>query len=905
MIYNIIITPIEFLIDWTFNFILNKLPQVGVIGAVCGVSILINFLALPLYNIADAIQEDERKLNKKMEPQIKRIKSTFSGDEQFMMIQTYYRECNYHPLYIFRSSLSILIEIPFFIAAYHYLSNCDLLGGGSFYCFTNLSKPDEIIEFLKFRINLLPVLMTLINLISGVVYSRGLMVREKVQIIVIPLIFLALLYNSPSGLVIYWILNNCFSLIKNIVLKSKNPFRLAYALITPLVFVILILIIMHTETFSKKVFLFCILLFEISFPYFLSLRNRFMKKTLCLKSQLSSKKLFLLLLCYGMALSVFCGLLLPARLIATSPQEFSYIGQTNSPLTYIFSSFSVFFGFFVFWPCCIFKMFSYKVRLILPFVMIAIFIASLLNVFIFSHDYGVISLTFSVNDMSSLRRISIYKKVLPYLVLLLSVYVFLLIEKYRHGFLLSFSLVLIISELFFSFLKIRYIRKEFIKLQAPIAEKNNEDMNLKNFEPVIHLSKTNKNVFVLFLDRAEGSFVPYISKTLPELSKQFEGFVYYPNTVSFSSFTLPASPAMLGGYEYTQEAMNLRNSEYIKDKHNEALKIMPKLFTDGGFEATLIEPIFPNYKYKGGNEIFDSIPNLKTFEIYDLYTDNYKEDVLNDDYSKTIPDTIVNKEIKNFCLLQMLFPNLRSIFYQLCRDSRVYNDYDPETFILQYAPLYYLDRLTDFDSQNDTFLFFGNETTHSPVNLDDNLERPINFNYFNKDYNSNDAYLITHYKVNCASLKAVGNWLDFLRNNDCYDNTRIIIVSDHGAPVNSNDFQIFDSVSSRTAASLNCLLLFKDFNSTGEMQVDYSFMTNADTLFLAKKNLDISDINPYTKKRFIQNKSDGVNVYLPTSQEWSDKQLMDKKQFTLDPEIGWHVKGSIYDSKNWKHLSDK
>ena len=42
MIYDIIIAPIEALVDWIFSFILNKVPQLGVIGAIVGVSIVIN-----------------------------------------------------------------------------------------------------------------------------------------------------------------------------------------------------------------------------------------------------------------------------------------------------------------------------------------------------------------------------------------------------------------------------------------------------------------------------------------------------------------------------------------------------------------------------------------------------------------------------------------------------------------------------------------------------------------------------------------------------------------------------------------------------------------------------------------------------------------------------------------------
>lgn len=141
-LYYIVISPIETIVDWVFNFIINKISSVGIMGAVFGVSLAINFLALPLYNIADSLQEKERKISKSLEPRVKKIKKAFKGDEQFMMLSEYYRQNNYHPLYVLRSSLSILIEIPFFIAAYHYLSNNEVLKGASFWIFNDLGAPD-------------------------------------------------------------------------------------------------------------------------------------------------------------------------------------------------------------------------------------------------------------------------------------------------------------------------------------------------------------------------------------------------------------------------------------------------------------------------------------------------------------------------------------------------------------------------------------------------------------------------------------------------------------------------------------------------------------------------------------------------------------------------------------------
>ena len=218
LFYTLIIQPIEFIIEVVFNFSRDKL-HLGVGTSIIFVSIAVNFFALPLYNIADALQLKERKIQNKLQHWVKHIKKTFKGDEQYMMLSTYYRLNHYSPIYSLRSSLSILIEIPFFIAAYHYLSHCEELHNKSFWFLDNLGAPDSLLVIGGFTIHLLPVIMTVINCISGWVYSKGAPFREKVQIYVLAAIFLVLLYESPSGLGFYWILNNLFSLFKNIVQK--------------------------------------------------------------------------------------------------------------------------------------------------------------------------------------------------------------------------------------------------------------------------------------------------------------------------------------------------------------------------------------------------------------------------------------------------------------------------------------------------------------------------------------------------------------------------------------------------------------------------------------------------------------------------------------------------------------
>ncbi len=44
---------------------------------------------------------------------------------------------------------------------------------------------------------------------------------------------------------------------------------------------------------------------------------------------------------------------------------------------------------------------------------------------------------------------------------------------------------------------------------------------------------------------------------------------------------------------------------------------------------------------------------------------------------------------------------------------------------------------------------------------------------------------IQTYQVNAASMKRIGLWLEKLQRDGVYDNTRIVIVADHGHPLST------------------------------------------------------------------------------------------------------------------------
>ena len=93
-----------------------------------------------------------------------------------------------------RSSLSLLLQIPFFLAAYTFFSNLTLLEGMQLGSISDLSQPDKLISLGKFSINLFPILMTVTNLWAGFIYAKDKRFKENKVLISISLIFLVLLY---------------------------------------------------------------------------------------------------------------------------------------------------------------------------------------------------------------------------------------------------------------------------------------------------------------------------------------------------------------------------------------------------------------------------------------------------------------------------------------------------------------------------------------------------------------------------------------------------------------------------------------------------------------------------------------------------------------------------------------
>jgi YidC/Oxa1 family membrane protein insertase len=210
LLYAIFISPIEAVLQLVLSVGYSATGHYG--ASILILSLVVNLALLPIYHIADKWQQAERAMQSLLQPKLQELRAAFSGEERFMMIRTLYHQAGYHPIYAVRSSVGFLIQIPFFIAAYQLLSHYQPLQGVAAFIFEDLSKPDALL----WGLNVMPFVMTLINLLSASVYAQRLRRSDIVQLWGIALLFLVLLYNSAVALLIYWTFNNVFSLLKNI-----------------------------------------------------------------------------------------------------------------------------------------------------------------------------------------------------------------------------------------------------------------------------------------------------------------------------------------------------------------------------------------------------------------------------------------------------------------------------------------------------------------------------------------------------------------------------------------------------------------------------------------------------------------------------------------------------------------
>ena len=859
-IFYLLVEPLRLLFEVIFFYAYKLTHNAGL--SILAMSLVINFLLLPLYFRADKLEKEQAEKKLKMSSWITRIRKTFKGDERVMILQAYYRENNYRPTDVFKESVSLFLQIPFFIAAYSFLSNMKLLHGIALGPIKDLGAPDALIPAGSWTINLLPILMTVINITAGFIYTNKGLILDKIKLVLIALVFLVLLYDSPSGLVLYWTLNNLFSLVKNIVVHCMKP-----------------------KAPGER-------------P---------------LPARAGSDFGTIMIACAGIA--VMTGLMIPSDVLVQDPTEFvnTFGGSPINPSFYLLSSALIATGMFLIWI----PLFTYLTRdrsvRVLLYVLPSCAVAGVINFIAFNKNFGLLS-TKLVYEYSMKYSV---KEILINLLadLAVAAVIFLIVKKFRR-LLKPLMVITLIAVSLLSAMRV---------IATCIFASSHNYTYVNTAEDIsIPLSTQGRNVVVIMMDRMIGAQIPYIFNERPELQEQFDGFTFYSNTVSFGNSTNNGSPALFGGYDYTPDNLNARDNLLLVDKHNEALLMLPMIFADNGWTVTVGDAPFANYEWIPDMRIYDDHENITAYNISGALNPTSSIMMeLGEEY-----DTRINRNLFCYGLMKTMPYLIQPLAYssgnynymnfftdsngQVALSSDVSHSQVGinEYYMQERLVLESLDDLTDIrDSEEDCFFMMGNGTSHEICLLQEPEYAPAFF-VNNEEYDAEhmDRFTLngvrmdmsgegcySHYECNMSACILLGEWFDYLRENGLYDNTRIIITADHGYGIHQFEDLMMDDLD-LDAEGLNPVLFVKDFGSEGFTTSD-TFMTNADTPYLAVQGIVDDPVNPFTGNPVMFNTDfDYQLIYLSARANTSSN---NGPRF-YDPEERWlTVHDDIWERDNW------
>ena len=167
--------------------------------------LLTMLIKLAFYPLSAASYRSMAKM-KKLQPRMETLKERFSDDkgqlQQAMM--KLYKEEKVNPA---GGCLPILIQIPVFIALYYVLLESVEIRHAPFALWwQDLTSPDPYF--------VLPILMGLSMLLQQKLNPAPMEQMQKNIMMVMPLVLTFLFITFPQGLVLYWVVNNCLSIVQ-------------------------------------------------------------------------------------------------------------------------------------------------------------------------------------------------------------------------------------------------------------------------------------------------------------------------------------------------------------------------------------------------------------------------------------------------------------------------------------------------------------------------------------------------------------------------------------------------------------------------------------------------------------------------------------------------------------------
>ena len=163
-----------------------------------------------------------------LQPKIKEIQARYPDDAQRRNEATMalYREEGVNPLAMFSGCFPMLLQLPVFIGLYYALQASISLRHAPFALWIDdLSSPETLflIPGIDLPVRALPLLMGASMILQQKLTPTPSVdpAQARMMLIAMPVLFTALLYGFPSGLVLYWFVSNMLGIAQQVWINRR------------------------------------------------------------------------------------------------------------------------------------------------------------------------------------------------------------------------------------------------------------------------------------------------------------------------------------------------------------------------------------------------------------------------------------------------------------------------------------------------------------------------------------------------------------------------------------------------------------------------------------------------------------------------------------------------------------
>ena len=201
--FGILAKPIR----WVLNLTDSVTGNYGI--DIIILSILIKVIFLPLTQMSFKSMKGMQKV----QPEMKRLRETYKDDKARLQqeIMLLYKRRKINPV---SGCLPMLIQIPVFIALYNVLQKTFEMRHAPFFLWIrDLSAKDPIY--------ITPLIMGASMVIQQKMTPSGTDPAQAKMMMFMPVLFTFLFLNFPSGLVLYWLVNNVLSIAHQYYINKR------------------------------------------------------------------------------------------------------------------------------------------------------------------------------------------------------------------------------------------------------------------------------------------------------------------------------------------------------------------------------------------------------------------------------------------------------------------------------------------------------------------------------------------------------------------------------------------------------------------------------------------------------------------------------------------------------------